>query len=272
MRLLLLTIILIGCASESKEVSVNRKKAEIYYNRGTEQLVQKEYTGALKHLLEAHRLRPEDTRILNNLGMAYYFKKRPKTAIKYINKAIELDPKNTRAKLNIATLYMESKNYDLARKNFNAVLEDLTFDQQYRTYYNLGVLATKENKTNQALNFFNQSITENASYCPAHFQIGLIQYEQARYEAALESFKNASKGTCYENPEPLYHQALTYLKLNQVAFAKDKLEDIIGRFSGTKYAKTAQRKLNAINVRLDQYEAKVLRGENPYRQILTPDF
>ena len=273
MRILFLLVLVFGCASNGdKKVDKSKKKAEIYYNRGTEELVNKDYTAALKYLIQAGKLSPKDSRILNNLGMAYFFKQRVNLAIKYISKSIELDPANTRAKLNLATVYMENKQFQLAEKNFNNVLEDLTFDQQFRTYYNLGTLSLKRKKLQQAINFFNQSLAENENYCPSHFQKGLIFYDQKKYDNALDSFKAAGRGVCYNNPEPLYYQALAHIKLNQIAPAKERLEDIIGRFSGTNFAKNAQRKLNSINLRLDQYEAKVLRGEDPYRQILTPNF
>lgn len=272
MRYLLILAFLFSCASKKEEVDLSRRKAEIYYNQGTQDLVSKRYTDALKNLLEANKLVKNDSRYLNNLGMAYFFKKRPQIAIKYVKKSIEIDPKNTQAKLNLASLYMDQNQYDLAKKNFEVVLEDLTFQQQFRTYYNLGVLSLKQRNIRQALNFFKQSIAENENYCPAHFQMGKIYYTKAKFEEALNHFKGASKGTCFENPEPIYFTALTYIKLDQVVFAKEKLEDIIGRFHSSPYAKTAQQQLNNLNRKLNRYEAKVLSGENPYGQILTPDF
>ena len=272
-RFLFILLLATACASSSRETQTkDQKKAEVYYNQGTKSLVEKNYTGAIRNLLEAYKLQPEDTRIRNNLGMAYFFKNKPRLAIGHLKKSIEIDPKNTQAILNLATVYMETGKYDLAEKNFKVVLDDLTFEQQFRTYYNLGVLSLKQRNARQAQNFFRQAVAENDSYCPAHFQLGQIYYRGARYEDALSSFKSASKGVCYENPEPIYYSALTHIKLDQVASAKAKLEDIIGRFQGSPIAKSAQKQLRNLNRKLRQYEARVMQGEDPYGQILTPDF
>lgn len=273
MRYLIILILLAACASSEKNtLSKTEKKAEVYYNQGTRGLVEKNYSAAIRNLVEAYKLKPEDSRIRNNLGMAFFFKKKPKLALGHLKKAVEFDPKNTQAILNLATVYMELGQYDLAEKNFQVVLDDLTFEQQFRTYYNLGVLSLKKNDNRQAQNFFRQAISENEAYCPAHFQLGQIYYRGARYEDALTSFKSASKGVCYENPEPIYYSALTHIKLDQVASAKEKLEDIIGRFQGSPIAKSAQKQLRTLNRKLRQYEARVMQGEDPYGQILTPDF
>tara|TARA_Y100000768_G_scaffold389008_1_gene390136 strand:+ start:3206 stop:4027 length:822 start_codon:yes stop_codon:yes gene_type:complete len=273
LRYLIILILLAACASSEKNtLSKTEKKAEVYYNQGTRGLVEKNYSAAIRNLVEAYKLKPEDSRIRNNLGMAFFFKKKPKLALGHLKKAVELDPKNTQAILNLATVYMEVGQYDLAEKNFKVVLDDLTFEQQFRTYYNLGVLSLKKNDNRQAQNFFRQAVSENEAYCPAHFQLGQIYYRGARYEDALSSFKNASKGVCYENPEPIYYSALTHIKLDQVASAKEKLEDIIGRFQGSPIAKSAQKQLRTLNRKLRQYEARVMQGEDPYGQILTPDF
>ncbi len=267
--LLLLQILVISCASNPKNfISPEHKRAEIYYNQGTHELVKEQYTLALKHLLEANTLKPDDSRIQNNLGMAYYFKKRPERAIKYLKSSISLDPKNTDARLNLATVYLNLGNYSEAKTQFNLVLDDLTYTAQFRTYYNLGLLYLKQNKPSEALNYFKQSINENANYCPAHFQVGNLYFKNGKYAQALDEFKNASKGTCYNNPEPLYHQALTYIELKKYDTAKVKLEEIIDRFSVSKYNKLANKQLEALNSHPQTRDNK----SNLPRKILTPNF
>ena len=228
----ILFINLISCATtETKEISPTHKKAQIYYNQGTNELIQKDYTSALKHLLEANALQPNDSKIHNNLGMAYYFKNRPNKAKIYIKKAIELDPKNTDARMNLGSLYMESKNFKEAKIQFKLVSDDLTYPNQYRTFYNLGVLNYELGNINEAITNLKQSISEFPQYCSAHFKLGDIYFQNKNYSEALERFKISSQGTCYNNPEPIYHQALTYIELKQYDTAKLKLEELVERFS-----------------------------------------
>ena len=128
-QLILVTIAFafIGCASNKKEEkSAAIKKAEVYYGQGTRQLVDKNYTSALKHLLQANALDPNNTKTENNLAMAYHFKGRTDFAIKYLEKSIKSDTKITDARLNLATFYMSKNQYKEAELQYNHILDDLT--------------------------------------------------------------------------------------------------------------------------------------------------
>lgn len=267
----ILFINLISCATtETKEISPTHKKAQIYYNQGTNELIQKDYTSALKHLLEANALQPNDSKIHNNLGMAYYFKNRPNKAKIYIKKAIELDPKNTDARMNLGSLYMESKNFKEAKIQFKLVSDDLTYPNQYRTFYNLGVLNYELGNINEAIANLKQSITEFPQYCSAHFKLGDIYFQNKNYSEALERFKISSQGTCYNNPEPIYHQALTYIELKQYDTAKLKLEELVERFSTGNYNQLAKNKLDALKTYSKNTEYN--NYQNTDRKILSPNF
>ena len=262
-------------SSQSKREKSNKeKKAEIYYNQGTNELISKEYTLALKYLLEAYSLAPKSSKILNNLGMAYYFKKKPKIAMKYVKSALKQDPKNTDARVNLATIYSNLKQYRESKRQYDILLNDLTYERQFKTYYNLGLLAIKQNKQTEAISYFKQSLNENINYCPASFQLGNIAFKKREYPKALKLYKQASMGTCYNSPGPIYHQALSLIELKEYGPAKEKLTDVIDRFSLTPYQIKATRKLKALNTKIERRNQKF---ESPShlesdRNILTPDF
>ena len=89
-----LLFFVVGCGGQQVvDKSTEEKKADLYYSTGTANLMNGSYTEALDKLIEANQLRPNDTKILNNLGMAYYFKNDVKNALFHIKKAIEVDPK-----------------------------------------------------------------------------------------------------------------------------------------------------------------------------------
>ncbi len=71
---LLVLNILVLTACSSKKADIKSKQAELYFGAGTQSLMDQQYTEALKNLLEANKLDPENSDILNNLGMAYFFK------------------------------------------------------------------------------------------------------------------------------------------------------------------------------------------------------
>lgn len=263
----LILILTLSCSSSSKKSAVE-KKAEIYYNQGTADLINKDYTHALKNLLQAYSLSPKDSRIANNLGMAYYFKKDSEMAVRYLKKAIELDQKNADARVNLATVRMEEGNLAAAEAEYKQILKILTYESQFRTYYNLGVISLKRKNYAQAVRYFRDSIETNKQYCPSHYELGKIAYAQRNYELALKKFKDASDGTCYDNPEPQYMQALAMLKLGHYASARMRLEDIIERFPEHKMANASKRELAILKQKgLDADASSVSKGK-----ILSPSF
>ncbi|MFT6632454.1 MAG: tetratricopeptide (TPR) repeat protein [Bacteriovoracaceae bacterium] len=272
LSLFLSLLFLISCATKQVKISKIEKRAEIYYNQGTQELVSKNYTLALKHLMEANILKPDDSRILNNLGMAYYFKKKHNRAVGYVKRSIKIDPKNTKARLNLATIYMALSKYNEAKNQYDIVLDDLTYEGQYRTYYNIGLLYMKQGKDTEAVNYFKQSIAENSSFCASHFLLGELYFKNRNFEKALASFKASGYGTCYNNPKPIYHQALSYIKLKQYDTAKLKLEEIIERFSPSEYEQKASKKIDKINLLSKRIEEGSSSRYSKKRNILTPDF
>jgi tetratricopeptide (TPR) repeat protein len=271
MKFILLILIFASCANQEK--SVNTKKAELYYSDGTSNLLNKNYTRALESLLQAYNLDPENTEINNNLGMAYYFKKSKTNAIKHLKKAIELDEKNTDAIVNLASIYMDGNKLKEAEGLYKKALDNLIYDKQQRTYYNLGILEIRRNNKKSALNYFTKSIEVDDNYCPAHYQIGVLAFDKNNFNLALKEFKDAANGVCVNNPEPHYYQALSYISLNKKDQAQIKLEEIMERFAQTKYFSMAQMKLDEIkSAKTDSntLDASVLKYK--YRKISTPNF
>ena len=261
-------LMLAACASKN---SLQSKQAELYFGAGTQSLMAKEYTEALKNLLEANRLDPNNHEILTNLGMAYYFKGEKNLAIKTLKESVKINNKNSDAKLNLASIYYKDGDFDNAEKLYKKVLADLTYDKQARTYYNLGLLELQARRDSVAAeSYFKKSIKEDDNYCPAYYQLASIQYQRRQFNTALKNFKEASMGTCYESAAPHYYQALAMIELRRFEEARIKLDDIETRFPKTQFAAKARHKaieLNNIENRLKSSEAHASR-----KVLESPDF
>ncbi len=263
-NLLLLSVLVLNanCANSLKHKSAEQKKAELYYSQGTTNLLQKDYTSALKNLLQAYELNPEDSKVRNNLGMAYYFRGDRQNALKHLRYSIELQPKNSDARNNLAGLYMEMENYREAKRQYEIVLKDLVYQHQYRTYYNLALIDLSEKKFRQAKVKLLKSVQENEQYCPAHYQLGLMARRSLEFRKAVEAFQKASLGSCVENPAPQYQQALSYLGLGDHKKALHKLREIIERFPTSQYFVLAGQKLREVEVgNLQAKTDKIKRGK-----------
>lgn len=232
MKYLLLILLLVSCSSnEKKERTPEEKKADLHFDQGTKELVRGEYHSALKNLIISAQHRPSDAKTQNNLGMAYFYRKSPLNAIKHLEIAVKLDPNNQDAKLNLGSVLMESGQYIKAKNQFNEILKSLVYDQQYKTHYNLGILALKQNKLNEAIKNFKMSVEINENYCPSHFKLGKIYTRLNQPKYALKYFETGSSGVCYSLFDSNKEYVLLLIKLNQFTKADLKISDAQERFS-----------------------------------------
>ncbi len=238
-------ILISSCASKN---DLKAKQAGLYFGAGTQSLMSKNYTAALTSLLKANELDPDNAEILNNLGMAYYFKGEEDLAIKHLHKALEINKNNSDAKINLASIHYRNGKITLAESLYKEVLRDLTYDKQARTFYNLGLIELENKKnTAAAINYFQKSMKEDENFCPSSLQLGLIHYNHKQYNKALRVFKEASLGTCYDSPEPHYYQALSMMKLGKYTEARLKLNDISTKFKKSVFAVKAKSLMTEIN-------------------------
>lgn len=266
--LVMSTLLLTACSSKQK--ALQEKQAGLYFGAGTQNLMEKQYTDALRNLLEANRLDPENPEILNNLGMAYYFKGEKDLAVKHLNLALKYDDNNSDARVNLATIYYKDGRIDDAEKIYKRVLKDLTYDKQARTYFNLGIIEL-QNRQNMvaAENYFKKSIKEDDNYCPAYHHLGLIQYNRRQFNTALRNFKEATMGQCYEYAAPHYYQALTFIEMRKYDDARIKLDEIDTRFKKSPFAARARAKV----VELNELSKNKSNESHASRKVLeSPDF
>jgi type IV pilus assembly protein PilF len=240
-----LVLLLAACSSTAEKKQ--KKQAEIYYGAGTQSLLTKDYTDALTNLLKANQLDPQNPGILNNLGMAYYFKGEKDLAIKTLKKCLALDEKNSDAKINLASIHFHTGDLSAAEKIYKTVLKDLTYDKQARTFYNLAIIEIKRKNNLQAEQYLKKSTAEDPNYCAAHFQLGLLNYNHGKYSSALKNFKDGSMGTCFENPAAHFYQAMSYTKLKLFTEARIKYDEIDARFKSSAYAVKARTNLLELN-------------------------
>lgn len=266
--LLVILLSLMSCASGPKEMD---KKAEIFFNAGTQALMTKDYTEALTNLLKANELQENNPEILNNLGMAYYFKGDTNLALKCLNKSLKLDPRNSDARMNVASVYYEEGKIQDAESLYLEVTKDLTYDKQARTYYNLGVIELEKKKnTTKAEGYFLQSLKEAEDYCPSHYKLGTIQFSRREFNKAYRSFRDATMGVCLNSPAAHYQQALTLIEMRKFTDARMKLDDVENRFRETTFAVQARTKM----MELDELERrhKTLEARSPRKVIQSPEY
>jgi len=245
-------ILIGGCATTSsdglKDLAPEEKKANLYYDYGTNALVNKDYTKALTNLKKAVEIDNEKSHFQNNLGMAFYFKGDSDSAIKHLQRSILLDDKNSDAKNNLASVFFNIGHKEKARELYLSILKDLEYNKQFRIYYNLGLLELEKRKVNSAVSYFKKSIKDNKSYCPSHYQLGVIASQTHNYHQAANSFQNASLGTCAKNPDPHFQEAEALMNLGEKGKAILKFKEVTNLFPKSNYAALANRKIQSIQI------------------------
>lgn len=246
--LLLISVLIAGCSTnEVPRKSPEDKKADIHYTHGTASLKNKDYTNALEKLISANHFRSNDTKILNNLGMAYYFKEDLANAEKYLIEAIKADEKNSDAKNNLASLYFNRGDYEKARVLYQQIRKDLLYRAQYRVLYNLALIEFKRGDSLTTKSLLDLSLDQNADYCPSHFLMGRLNEVGQNYQEAYNSYRRAYQGVCLKSPSPHFKSAEMLEKMGKLEQAKAKYNEIIENFSKTKFASMAMERSLRIN-------------------------
>lgn len=244
---LLALLIFSSCSIFKKdELKLNEKQARIYYFHGTKSLLNKKYTEALHKLMKAKKLAPKNSKIRNNLGMAYFFKKDNASAIYHLKKAAQLDPSNLDAQNNHAKVLFNLKKYDESLKKYKKLEKNLSYYNLFQIYYNIAFIYKVKNNIPVAKAYLKRSIAESANFCNAHFALGELYLKEKKYDDAYKSFFNSSKGTCYNSPKAHYYQAKTLIKQEKYVKAYSKFKEIKNKFSNTKFAKIAKKNIEHI--------------------------
>lgn len=239
------TLLLVSCASQNKTASAS-KKAALYYSHGTEKLIEKEYTEALKNLMTANRLDPNNSKILNNLGMAYYFKGRSDKAIELLNESLDLDSKNSDARNNLASIYVNQGKLHKAEKEYKRILENLLYKNNFRVYYNLGVIKKQQGQIKEAITYFEKASGIRIDYCASNYELAMTYRQIGNYNKSLKWFKSATRDKCGNNPVVFYEWAKTLTNLGQDKRAVSIYSQLVDKFPKSKLSFKAERKIKLL--------------------------
>jgi len=243
MKYIIILLFLFSCSSQNKG-NQNLKLANIYYSKGTSELQKKNYTQAIINLKKANKLDINNSKILNNLGLAYLFKGLSKKAISYFFKSIKSDKKNNDAKINLAGAYFKTGKFKEAKLIYKKISKIIDYPHNYRTFYNLALIEKHYNRSKTYKNYLLLSIKENSNYCPTHYELSNYYKSTYQYKKALSESLKSSKGVCYQNPAPFVQQGVLYKIINNSKMAYNKFSHVIKKFPNSKYSTVAQTHLD----------------------------
>lgn len=237
-----IALTMVACASSSP--SVKEKRGDIYMQAGMESLSQGQYTDALAALREAVKYLPKSPEAWTNLATAYAGKEDFPRAEEAWKKALALDSDFSDAHTGLGALYLRTKRFHEAEKHLKAATKDLTYGNAYQANYNLALVYLEQRKPLLAQQHLQLALQEHEDFCPALFQLGLLQRDRGEYEKAAATLKKGTGGNCFRNPQAHYELGNLYLKVKENALAKSKMLEVIQFFPQSNWAKKAELNLS----------------------------
>lgn len=150
-----------------------------------------EYNRAIRHFQDAIKLEPGMARAYDNLGLCFYYQNQNALAIENYKKAIELDHNSPHPSA--------------------------------RPFLNLAITQQFLNQLDDAQVNLREAIRLDPQLAPAHFQLGTVLEDLARYEDAVVEFRQAAQlDAAY--PEPHMALARVYHKLGQESAAREEVQ------------------------------------------------
>ncbi|MBU0993668.1 MAG: tetratricopeptide repeat protein [Proteobacteria bacterium] len=191
------SLIFASCASRQAQTHQNEKQAEALRNLGEAYIQQGNYSAALKELLKAETLTPNDPYLQNAMGRAYMGKDRLDIAISHFKKAILLKPDYAAAINSLGAAYLAAKDWDKAIEIFTELSRNILYGTPHfplsnlgYAYYNKKIYDLAEQKYLAALDLEPQFIIALRGLGKTYLAQGKIEKAKTTFEKAVQIAPN----------------------------------------------------------------------------------
>ena len=239
---ILLAFTLSSCISaRPKPKKSEREQAFLHQDIGVGYLKGKNYPAALKQLIIANKLAPNEPSILNSLGIAMYYRGRLDLAEKYLRQSLKINPKFTEARGNLGHLLIEKKKYSQALTNLSLAREDLTYGSPEKIHANLGRAYFYLSDYSMAEKELNLALKTNREYCIALFYKIKNLFYQKKYGKAYR-LADRTELTCAagDTEELLYYSGMSFFLAGKPEQAKNRFKKLIRKYPENEFAEKAQ--------------------------------
>lgn len=188
---MIMALYVVSCATAN--MKVQKQQGEALRNLGEEYYKQGDYTSALKELLKAEALYPDDAFLQNDLGLTYKAKKRLDLAVKHFKKALEIKPDYAPATNNLGTVYLDKKEWDTAIKYFKEVSENMLYATPHLAMANLGWAYYNKKQYTLSETYYLKALDLEPKFINAQRGLGLTYIALGRIDEAVEILERAVK-------------------------------------------------------------------------------
>lgn len=181
----LLLVVLSGCATKSERAGVDVKKAaEANAALGGAYLARGQYEVALRKLNRALEYDEENVDAHHYLGELYRRVGDNDLAQVHYLKALELTPDNSALKNNYGVFLCSTESYEKAKKYFDEVLEDSIYKEKDQVYENIGLCALQKGNVLLAERNFEKGLKLNQNLPRALLGMAQIEFDKQHIKQA----------------------------------------------------------------------------------------
>ena len=207
-----LTSILLALSVACAHVPTDKERsmAKSQYDIAVENFRQARNRDALRALLSAVELNPEEAKIRNLLGIVYHTLGRLKQGAEHYEAAVELDPGFSEAHNNFGTLLIDLGRYDEAIEHFRVALNDILYPTPSFTEGNMGWAFYLKGDSHRARSLLKNAVSRTPNFCRGYewlVRIGLdgkVHKEVDRYYGRFQKF-------CMNNDQTRESLPLTWI-------------------------------------------------------------
>ena len=163
--LCLLAAILAGCAGPSAD---RKKEADARMRMGVTYLEQRNLPAAMRELVKASELDPENPEIDMALGLAYQARGDLSKAEEHLRRAVDKKADYADARNNLGIVLAERKAWEEAIREFEAAAANVMYTTPERAYFNLGEAYRAKGDPANAEGSYRRALRANDRYAPAY--------------------------------------------------------------------------------------------------------
>lgn len=208
---------LAGCAQDRGS---RKSQAQAKQTIGRAYLAEGDRQSALKALLEAAELDPEDETLQDDIGIAYAEFGQFDKAEFHLKKALSIKSNYSDAMNHLGMIYAREGKNDLAIELFTKAAEDLMYPSRFAAYNNLGLVYFFQGQHEKALDGFRKATEAFPEYSLGYDNMGMSYEALRQWDRAVESYKNSIR-FAPDNPKSYLHLASLYLKFNRREEARE---------------------------------------------------
>jgi Tfp pilus assembly protein PilF len=235
-------LLLIACATDRSDL---RKREVAYRDLGKQYYLAGDFTSALKYLLEAEKMNPDDHILQNYLGQVYLAKSKPDLAITHFKKALELKPDYAVAKNNLGIAYLTEQRYDEAILIFKEVSGDLLYATPHFPLTNIGYAYYRKKDYREAERYYQKALELEPSYPLALRGLGRTYLAMGKGDAAQAAL-TAAIDSDPTFAEAYYDLGESYLLLQNLAKAEAAFQKVVQLKPDSIEAKAASNELKKL--------------------------